>query len=192
MRCSLHFCSSGSGSQVPYLHLWASFIQKQGPNTVLYHGVTEEPHAISELVFVGFTSMSFSKFPLVFQGLGALCENGISFRPSCWSHTYDDPQLPVVSISANYLPCARLGDICSLVLRSLHWVSHVFSPLGWFFFSAPLPRLTFLFLKQSSFGYDDLLCGFLTLPRLWKSQFFPDGFSLLSLSGCPTQFWLWQ
>lgn len=83
MRCSLHFCSSGSGSQAPYLHLWASFIQKQGPNTVLYHGVTEEPHAISELVFVGFTSMSFSKFPLVFQGLGALCENGISFRPSC-------------------------------------------------------------------------------------------------------------
>lgn len=134
MRCSLHFCSSGSGSQVPYLHLWASFIQKQGPNTVLYHGVTEEPHAISELVFVGFTSMSFSKFPLVFQGLGALCENGISFRPSCWSHTYDDPQLPVVSISANYLPCTCLGDICSLVLGSLHWVSHVFSPLGWFFF----------------------------------------------------------
>lgn len=36
----------------------------------LNHGVSEEPHAISEWVFfVGSTRINFSQFSLVFQGL---------------------------------------------------------------------------------------------------------------------------
>lgn len=63
-------------------------------------------------------------------------------------------------------------DTCSLFLRSLHCV---------FFCSF---RMIYFFSPTSS-GHDNLL-------RLQKSQIFPYGLRVLSLSGYPTQFWLWQ
>lgn len=106
-------------------------------------------HDISELVFVRSTRVSIIHFPLVSLGLGALWENGTSCRPSLllmvclhWSH-----QSPLVRISANCPLCACLGRHLLSNPRESALCLPVVSPLG-SPYTAPLPRLTSLFLKQ--------------------------------------------